>query len=237
MDETTLRSETRRITRGVLFDLDGTLADTAPDLADALNRLLVEQGRNPLPFDDIRCHVSRGGAALVRLGFGTDTAPGDFETLRARLLELYDRRLCVRTRLFPGMGDVLGTIERAGIRWGVVTNKPARFTEPLMDRLELAHRATCVVSGDTVDQRKPHPKPLLHACGVMDVAPGSCVYVGDDPRDVQAGNSAGMQTLVAGYGYIPPDSDPTTWGADGRIGHASDLLSWLLPGQGNRTGP
>lgn len=215
--------------QAVLFDLDGTLADTAPDLARALNALLREQGRAPLPFDHIRARVSQGGAALVRLGFGADLDGQRFETLRARFLEHYQSGLCVATRLFPDMAQVLESIERRGLAWGVVTNKPAWLTDPLMGALELTGRAGCVVCGDTTEHKKPHPLPLLHACRCLGLAPARCLYVGDDPRDVQAGKAAGMATLVARYGYIHHASDPAQWGADGLIDSARELLDWLPP--------
>jgi phosphoglycolate phosphatase len=215
--------------QAVLFDLDGTLADTAPDLAHALNALLEGQGRAPLPYEHIRSHVSQGGAALVRLGFGADLDGERFEALRARFLEHYQSRLCVNTRLFPGMAQVLESIERQGLAWGVVTNKPAWLTEPLMTALDLTRRAGCIVGGDTTEQKKPHPRPLLHASQCLGIAPTQCLYVGDDPRDVQAGKAAGMSTLVARYGYIHAGTDPAQWGADGLIDSAPDLLGWLPP--------
>jgi len=216
--------------RAVLFDLDGTLADTAPDLGEALNRLLQEQGRPPLPYERIRAHVSQGGAALVRLGFGTELDGPRFEALRSRFLALYQNGLCARTRLFPGMTEVLDGIEAQGMRWGIVTNKPAWLTDPLVCALGLSGRAACVVSGDTTGQRKPHPEPLLHACRTLDLRPKQCLYVGDDPRDIQAGNAAGMTTLAAGYGYLPEGSDPTRWAADGVISAVAELRHWL-PGR------
>jgi 2-phosphoglycolate phosphatase len=213
--------------QAVLFDLDGTLADTAPDLAHALNAVLEEQGRDPLPYEHIRSHVSQGGAALVRLGFGADLGRGRFEALRARFLEHYQSRLCVGTRLFPGMAQVLESIERQGLAWGVVTNKPTWLTDPLITALDLTRRAGCIVCGDTTEQKKPHPRPLLHACQCLGLAPARCLYVGDDPRDVQAGKAAGMSTLVARYGYIHAGTDPAQWDADGCIDTALDLLAWL----------
>lgn len=213
--------------RAALFDLDGTLADTAPDLSEALNRLLEEQGRAPLAYGWVRAHVSQGGAALVRLGFGSDLEPPRFEALRTRFLALYREGLCARTRLFPGISEVLDGIEARKMRWGIVTNKPAWLTEPLVSALGLDGRAACVVSGDTTGQRKPHPEPLLHACRTLHLAPQHCLYVGDDPRDIQAGNAAGMTTLAAGWGYLLEDSDLSHWQADGIIGDARDLLHWL----------
>lgn len=213
--------------RTVFFDLDGTLADTAPDLAGALNRLLSEAGAGPLAGLMIRNHVSRGSAALVRLAFGETLNETEFERLRQRLLTLYAERLCEQTGLFAGMTEVLDTLEREGLSWGVVTNKPGWLTQPLMARLGLDGRAACIISGDTLTERKPHPKPLLHACELAGCVPGGCVFVGDDPRDIQAGRAAGLATLVACYGYIAPDEDPSSWQPDGLLTQPQDLLNWL----------
>lgn len=211
----------------VLFDLDGTLADTAPDLAAALNRVLLDQGHEPLPYAHIRPEVSHGAAALIRLGFGL--APGDaaFDELRQALLDEYGRHIAGETRLFPGMADVLTGIEQRGMRWGVVTNKPAFLTEPLLAALEVAERAACVVSGDTLPQRKPDPAPMLHACRTAGSEPGQCVYVGDAERDILAGRRAGMRTLVARFGYIGDGIDPAEWLADAMVDSPLEILTWL----------
>lgn len=213
--------------RTVLFDLDGTLADTAPDLAAALNELLREEGRAPLSFARIRNYVSRGSRALVRLAFGEAVNQETFERLRQRFLAIYRQDLCRHTRLFPGMEEVLDYIESQGLRWAVVTNKPGWLTTPLMDALGLVHKAACVVSGDTTDQVKPHPKPLLHACELIDTRPHHCLYIGDDPRDIEAGKAAGLITLVALYGYIDEDQRPEEWEADGMIETPQQLIDWL----------
>lgn len=213
----------------VLFDLDGTLADTAPDLAFALNRLRLEQGRQELPFAAIRDHVSHGSTALVRIGFPELDPKGDaFARLRQRFLEIYNENLYLDTRLFPGIESLLAYLEKQRMRWGVVTNKPAFLTDPLMRALGLFERAACVVSGDTTDERKPHPKPLLHACELAASAPAQCLYVGDASRDIEAGRAAGMHTLVALYGYIDDTQVPQDWGADGMIDDPRQILDWLL---------
>lgn len=211
----------------VLFDLDGTLADTAPDLAAALNDVRAEQGLPPLPYAQIRCEVSNGAAALIRLGFELDEQTPQFAALRSRLLELYRAGLAVHTRLFDGMHEVLEQLEYEGRRWGVVTNKPAWLTEPLLASLKVAERAACVVSGDTTQNRKPHPEPLIEAARRSGTAAQSCVYIGDSPRDIQAGIAAGMHTLVALFGYIAPGEDPAGWGADGLLEKPADLLDYL----------
>ncbi|MDX1605289.1 MAG: phosphoglycolate phosphatase [Candidatus Competibacterales bacterium] len=211
----------------VLFDLDGTLLDTAPDLGQALNRLLAERGRSPLSAERIRPVVSHGSIGLLGLGFGVAAGHPEFESLRARFLALYGAALAEQTTLFPGMAAVLQTLERRGMPWGVVTNKPAALTEPLLAALGLAARAACIVSGDSVARAKPDPLPLLHACARIGVAPDRCLYVGDAERDVQAGRRAGMTTLVARYGYLAADERPEAWGADGLIDSPQALCDWL----------
>ena len=215
--------------RTVLFDLDGTLADTAPDLATSLNILRREEGLEELPYGQIRAHVSNGSSALIRIGFDSDEREPDFERRRLRLLDIYRQHLCVDTRLFPGMAAVLDELERRRCRWGIVTNKPGWLTEPLVAAMGLAGRAACIVSGDTVSRRKPHPEPLLHAAAMTGVMPGECVYIGDASRDVLAGHEAGMGTLVALYGYIVEGDDPRGWGADALIEMPEEVLSWVAP--------
>ena len=211
----------------VLFDLDGTLADTAPDLADALNAVLVENGRAPLPFEAIRPVVSHGGIALIRLGFGMEPEDPGFEDRRQELLAYYNANIARKTRLFAGMPELLEGIEKRGMNWGVVTNKPSWLTDPLMQALQLDRRAACIVSGDTLEQRKPHPAPLLHACRLAGSQAPQCVYVGDAERDIIAGNDAGMTTVVALFGYIDENDDPGGWGADVLLDSAAQIGHWL----------
>jgi 2-phosphoglycolate phosphatase len=213
--------------RTVLFDLDGTLLDTAPDLANALNSTLQSRGRQPLPFDIIRPVVSHGGNALIELGFGLRPGDPDFEAVRQQLLDYYQANIARHTRLFPGMEDVLEHIESNGLNWGVVTNKPGWLTEPLMDALDLTRRAAGIVSGDTLAERKPHPAPLLHACRLIGSEPQHCLYVGDAERDIQAGRNAGMTTLVALFGYILESDRPETWGGTALVRRPQDILAWL----------
>lgn len=218
------------MTAALLLDLDGTLLDTAPDMGGALNGLLAEEGRAPLPPETIRPVVSHGAVRLVRLGF--PEAEGDgFERLRLRFLALYAQRLADETRPFPGSIEVLDDLERRGVPWGVVTNKPGWLTDPLMTRLGLFDRAGCIVSGDTTPERKPHPLPLLHAAEIIGVRPADCVYAGDAERDIQAGRAAGMRTVVAAYGYIGNGDEPATWNAHGIIEHPGQLLEWLQVGE------
>jgi len=212
--------------QAVLFDLDGTLLDTAPDMIGALNRLLQEESREPLPFAAVRSSVSHGAVRLIKVGF-PDAQGAEFERLRLRFLDVYAANLAGATRLFAGLEDVLATFEADGLAWGVVTNKPGWLTDPLLQQLGLAQRACCIVSGDTVAERKPHPLPLLHAARVAGVAANRCVYVGDAERDIAAGRAAGMQTVVAAYGYLGDDDQPESWQADGIITRPEHVLDWL----------
>ena len=211
----------------VLFDLDGTLVDTAPDMANALNRTLVNHGRQPLAFETIRPSVSLGGVALVKLAFELDEADPELDRLRKEFLAIYRDNLSRESCLFPGMELVLAGLEEISASWGIVTNKPAWLTNPLMQDLQLDARTGCIVSGDTLEQRKPHPAPLLHACELLQRNPGETVYVGDARRDIEAGASAGMTTLVAAYGYIDKADNPDDWGADGLVESPEEILSWV----------
>jgi len=216
----------RRDLRGVLLDLDGTLLDTAPDMAHALNALRVAEGMERLPFERIRPLVSHGAPRMIRYAFG-EPEPDRYEALRLRFLDLYRGAIAVHTRPFAGFEDVLDTIEQAGMRWGIVTNKPGWLTLPLLEQLGLAARSGCIVSGDTLAERKPHPLPLLHAAGLLGLAPGECVYVGDAERDVQAARNAGMIPLVAGFGYLDEGEDPAAWQPDAVLDQPAGLLDWL----------
>ena len=211
----------------VLFDLDGTLLDTAPDLVLALNTLLIEHQQQPLPLAQIRPWISLGTTALIRKGFNLDINDPLPESLRQRFLSIYTQHLAEQTALFPGMEAVLTTLESKKIQWGVVTNKAARLTDPLMQQLGLTKRSICNISGDTLAQCKPHPAPLLYACQLARSLPEQCIYVGDALRDIEAGQRAGMRTLVALYGYIEAHETPAQWGATGMINQPLDLLSWL----------
>src|SRR5271167_2176753 len=188
--------------RAVLFDLDGTLLDTAPDMAGALNALRQEYSLAPLPYEIVRGGVSHGAARIVRSGF-PDADPLTFAALQQRFLEIYRGALSRETRLFAGMEEVLQTLARWNLKSGIVTNKAAWLTEPLLEQLGLRARFDCVVSGDTLAEKKPHPLPLLHAATLAGVAPATCIYVGDALRDVQAAHAAGMLALVANYGGMP----------------------------------
>ena len=214
--------------QAVLFDFDGTLADTAPDLAGAVNRMRNERGLHSLPLEELRVHASSGARGLLRAGFGIQPADDGYEPMRDTFLAYYAEALCVHTRLFEGVPELLAAIESRGLPWGIVTNKATRFTHPIVDHLGLQRRAACVVCGDTTPHPKPHPAPLLHAAGHMGVDPQSCIYVGDDLRDIQAARAAGMAACAVEYGYSGVDTaGPHTWNADTVIRHPLELLSTL----------
>ncbi len=213
----------------VLFDLDGTLIDTAPDMAAALNRLLQEEGKPPLPYSEIRPVVSNGSVALVQLGFPDCTDPADKERLKTRYLEIYEEALCIDSVLFPGMESLIDTLEQQNLRWGVVTNKPGWLTDPLMQQIGLAPRAACIVSGDTTANRKPHPEPMFLACRLAETRAEHCLYVGDAQRDIEAGRNAGMRTVIANYGYIGSWENTADWGADHAVDEPLDILPLISP--------
>jgi N-acetyl-D-muramate 6-phosphate phosphatase len=210
----------------VLFDLDGTLADTAPDLANALNQVLIENNQPALAFDQIRPVVSHGGIALIRLGFNIEPEHSEFEPLRSRLLEIYEQGICEQTQLFPGLDKLLVNLEQNHIPWGIVTNKPDWLTKPLLDQLNLTHRFASLVCGNTLSEKKPHPAPLLYACKEINIAPEQCIYIGDAARDIEAGKRAGMKTIAAGFGYIEAHDPPENWHADQIINDSEQL--WTL---------
>lgn len=210
----------------VLLDLDGTLLDTAPDMARILNLLRAQELLPPLPFASIRPHVSHGSNAVVRAGFA-DADPERFEALRARFLQLYREQLTVETRLFAGFDIVLAQLEAHGIPWGVITNKPAWLTEPLLQQLGLLERASCVLSGDSLPVRKPDPLPLLTAARAIKVEPAHCLYLGDALRDVQAARAANMVALGAKFGYIGPQDDVADWPVTAWIDEPLQLLAWV----------
>lgn len=214
----------------VLFDLDGTLADSAGDLALALNRLREERGLPPVAIESLRAHASSGARGLLDAGMGITPGHAEFAALRDAFLRYYEEGLAQTTHLFAGVPLLLDAIEARGLRWGIVTNKHTRFTVPVVAALGLSPRAGVIVAGDTTPHAKPHPAPLLHAADALGVAPAACVYVGDDLRDVEAGVAAGMATIVAGYGYMGVGGDPRAWPATGWIDAPMHLLDWL-PGR------
>jgi phosphoglycolate phosphatase len=211
----------------VLFDLDGTLADTAPDLAYALNKTLERFDRPPLTFEQIRPHVSHGGVAMIRAGFGIDQSHPDFDGYRKYFLDIYLENIARETRLFPGMEQVIATFEANQIPWGIVTNKPAWLTDPLMQQMALTRRAACIISGDSTPYAKPHPHPILYACELVGRSPEQCLYIGDAQRDIEAGRNAGTATLTALFGYLGESDQPDQWGADGSLQQPLEILTRL----------
>lgn len=211
----------------VFFDLDGTLADTAPDLGGALNRVRIEQGHPALDLDELRRVTSHGVRGLLQVGFRL--APGDagYAELSARVLAHYSESPCVGTRLFAGVAELLDQIESNGLRWGVVTNKAARFTVPVMRGLGLLERAASVVSGDSAPKPKPAAAPLLLASAIAGVPAARCLYVGDDLRDIQAGRASGMTTVAVRYGYLGDGPPVEDWGADHLVDHPRQIARLL----------
>lgn len=211
----------------VLFDLDGTLIDSAPDLAGAANDLRAARGLPPLPYEALRPMVGSGARGMVGVAFGAKPGEPAFEPLRDAFLERYAQRLLELTCVFAAVEPVLQAIERAGLRWGIVTNKAMRFTAPIVEGLALRPRVGALVAGDSTPHSKPHPEPLFEAARQMALAPGRCVYVGDDHRDMVAGRAAGMATLAAGWGYLGDGRSVHEWGADAVLSHPDELLNWL----------
>jgi phosphoglycolate phosphatase len=212
--------------RAVLFDLDGTLADTAPDLAAALNRLRADQGLEPVPLERLRPFASAGARGLVHAGFGVKPGDEEYESLREAFLEAYRENTCVETRLFPGIAGLLEELERRALAWGIVTNKATRFTDRIVESLGL--KPACVVCGDTTPHLKPDPAPLRLAAEQLQLPAGDCMYLGDDLRDIQAAHGAGMRAVAVRWGYHHPESGgPRSWKADAVIEAPRDLIPLL----------
>ena len=212
--------------RAVFFDLDGTFADTAPDLTYALNAMREARGLPPCAIEHTRPVTSTGGRGMLRVGFGMTPEDPGYLAMRAEFIEIYAQNLCRESTLFAGMRELLDALEARGVRWGIVTNKAERLAKPLIEKLDLGTRCGCVVGGDTAPRMKPHPDPLYAAAGLLGLSPGACVYVGDDARDIQAGRAAGMRTIAVRYGYLN-GGDPDAWGADAVIDCPQDVLRHL----------
>ena len=213
----------------MLFDLDGTLVDTAPDMVAVLQDLQRDHGQAAISYDVARMSVSNGALGLIRIAF-PDADEEQRSDLHQQYLPRYTANVCRRSAVFPGLEALLDRLDAASRPWGIVTNKPARMTDPLLNKLGLAHRSACIVSGDTLKQRKPHPAPLLHACDLAGFDPKSTVYVGDAERDVEAGRRAGMATIAVTYGYVMADEDPGSWCAARIAADTTELLQMILEG-------
>ena len=214
---------------GIFFDLDGTLADTAPDLVAAANQLLIARNLPPKPYEILRPCASAGARGLIGGAFGIDTAHPDFIPLRDEFFSNYEKALLVNSEIFEGVEHLLDQLDEASLPWGIVTNKSERFTNPLTELMGLRQRAASTVSGDTTPYSKPHPEPILHAARIANIDPAKSVYVGDDIRDIVAGKAAGMKTVAAAYGYCGCDEPPEEWGADYLIHHPRELLDIIFP--------
>jgi len=214
--------------KAVLFDLDGTLADTSPDMTAVLNLLLAKHGRPEVDYARARNHTSRGSIAMIQLGFEEPLKEKLIHILRDEFLQLYAENLCKQTQLFPGVAELLALLDSANIPWGIVTNKPGNLAEPLVQELGIATSAACTISGDSLTRRKPEPDQLHHAANILGIKERDILYMGDDPRDIQAGKAAGMKTAVAAYGYIPEDEDHHSWKADEVFLQPLDLKDWLF---------
>ena len=217
----------RRPIAGVLFDLDGTLIDSAPDLASSVNAMRLQRGQTALPYAALRPHAGSGARGMLGVAFGVLPAMSEYEVLKDEFYRAYELRMLEQTQLFDAVADLLDDLDARGVPWGIVTNKALRFAQPGILAVGLLPRARALVAGDSTPHTKPHPEPLLEAARRMGLAPATCVYVGDDPRDIHAGQAAGMATLAAAWGYLGPDSPPQHWGADRVLHHPSELLHWL----------
>ena len=215
------------MTKAVLFDLDGTLVDTAPDLIGSLNKLLDETGRPGVKTEAVRPHVSGGSEAIIRAGLGAESTEAKISQLRPRYLAIYEANLYRFSCLFPGMDKVLEHLESYNIPWGIVTNKPSYLTQPLLQQMDLEKRCCSIVSADTTAQKKPHPDPILYACRQCGIPAKDSIYIGDDLRDIQAGNAAGMRTLAAAWGYYLPEDQIETWPATAILNHPLEILDHL----------
>jgi len=212
----------------VLFDLDGTLVDTAPDLACALNAVLQQQQLEALPYSVIRPIVSNGAEALIKLGFGTELPDEQYQTIKSNFIRYYQHNIATQSILFAGMEAALRHLENAEIPWGIVTNKPEYLTRPLLEKMDLYQRAGCIVCGDQVNNPKPHPEPIYLACQQLGVLPNNAVYIGDAERDIRSGRLAGLKTIACAYGYIPATDNINNWQADSIMQDSSELLEWVL---------
>jgi 2-phosphoglycolate phosphatase len=213
--------------RAVLFDLDGTLIDSAPDLGDAADKMRTDRGLSSLPEDMYRPMAGAGARGMLKVAFGITPEDADYDVMREEFFVNYERAMTVRTYVFDGVHEVIESLRQRDMLWGVVTNKMARFTDPLTQAIPLFATATAIVSGDTTPHAKPHPEPMFEAARRLGISPDLCLYVGDDERDIVAGRAAGMRTVAASYGYLGEKSNIQSWGADLHIDSPLKLLQLL----------
>ena len=213
--------------RLVLFDFDGTFADTARDMVGALNRRREAHAKHRLAFESLRPHVSDGTPALIRIGFGCGPGEDGYDALRNQFLETYEAHLCDQTTVYPGIDEILECCQKSDVPWGIVTNKPEQLTVRIMQTLGYFERANVIIGGDSLPQRKPHPMPILHACKHIGVNPQSTVFIGDSIRDIEAGRKANTDTIAVTYGYVPPGDKPVEWNADYLADSVSEVLEIL----------
>lgn len=211
----------------VLFDLDGTLLNTAPDLTTALNKALAHYNYPETSVGAITPYISYGAAVMIDTALEQDVSDEIKADILNWLLAYYENNIAVKTQLYPGMPELLGILEDKGIPWGVITNKRERMTHPLMQALNLTQRSACIICGDTTAYSKPHPEPMLTACRQINIPPEQCLYIGDAQHDITAGNAANMKTLAATYGYLKPTDSPQDWGADALIDHPNEIIDWI----------
>ena len=223
----TAKNSSAKSINGILFDLDGTLLDTAADLAAALNHVLTSQQKKSLSIDIIRPAISSGIAGLLNLGIQIEVSDPIYPQLRKQFLDYYAQHICVHTHLFPGVETLIHYLQEKKLPWGIVTNKSAILTDHLIKNFPILSKAKCIIAGDTLKYSKPHPQPLLHACACIDRLPENCVYVGDAKRDIEAANAAGMYSLIALYGYINSKDDVNKWAASDRISSPLDIIEYL----------
>jgi phosphoglycolate phosphatase len=213
--------------RAVLFDLDGTLIDSAPDLGAAADKMRIDRGLSSLPYESYRPLAGAGARGMLKIAFDMTPEHADFMAMREEFFANYESAMTVRTYAFDGVSDLIAGLTTRGLPWGVVTNKMARFTDPLTQAMPLFASAAAIVSGDTTPHPKPHPEPMFEAARRLGLPPEVCLYVGDDERDIVAGRAAGMRTVAANYGYLGEKNDISSWGADLKIDSPIELLQWL----------
>lgn len=227
MDGNTDKNSSAKSINGILFDLDGTLLDTATDLAAALNHVLTLQQKKSLSIDNIRPAISTGVAGLLKLGLQIEVNDPIFPQLRKQFLDYYTQHICVFTHLFPGVEILINYLQEKKWPWGIVTNKSTILTKPLIKKFPLLNKAKCIIAGDTLKYSKPHPLPLLYACACINCLPENCIYVGDAKCDIDAANAAGMYSLIARYGYIGDNEDINNWNASAKISSPHDIVEYL----------